>query len=220
MTGNPRAAAGEAGFTLVETLASLTLLGLLGLLLVMGAQTARLRLARIDQGGQGEAIETAQTTLRARIERSFPLTTLLTPTAIIDFDGRFDQVAFIAPAPQAQGPGALYHYQLHLAPNGDLVLESISEMALDASPAQNRLVLMRGVSSLDLAYFGPAGPHGAGQWQNSWEQQSILPQLVRVRLGFGPRDPRQWPDLIIHPAATLDSSCAIDVNTGHCRGRL
>jgi hypothetical protein len=32
-------------------------------------------------------------------------------------------------------------------------------------------------------------------------------------------DPRVWPELIVHPAATVDSLCVIDAATGDCRGR-
>jgi hypothetical protein len=214
-----RPAGGDDGFTLVDTLASLTLLAMLSLLLVMGAQAGRLRLARIDQAGQGETIEAAQTLLRARIERSFPLTTLLTPEAVIDFNGQYNEMAFTAPAPQSRAPDALYHYRLALGANGDLTLDSSSDLAGDAGQAQDHLVLLRRVASLDIAYFGPPGPGGAGQWVNHWDQQPNLPRLVRVRLDFAPEDRRQWPDLIVRPASTLDSACAIDPHTSHCRGR-
>jgi general secretion pathway protein J len=142
----------------------------------------------------------------------------MTPSAVIDFTGQYDQVAFTAPAPDSQGPDALHHYQLYLAPNGDLTLESISDLALDQSQGGDKLVLLHGVTNLDLAYFAAAGS-GPAQWLSHWEQRATLPRLVRIRLGFAPRDRRQWPDLIIRPAATLDSACAIDANTGRCRGR-
>jgi len=206
------------GYTLVESLASLSLLGLVSLLLVAGLQAAHVRLAHLDRTDAGE-IEAAQDMLRARLEEARPLTTLETQSAMIDFDGRADEIDFSAPPPQSHGPDAPYHYRLHLSGGGDLRLDAGSDLELNQSRPVSSVVLLRGVSSLDVAYFGPDPMTKSAAWLGHWQQQPVLPRLVRVRLGFPPQDRRSWPTLLIRPAATIDSTCVIDANTGDCQGR-
>ncbi|HZZ90154.1 MAG TPA: hypothetical protein VFE13_17630 [Caulobacteraceae bacterium] len=206
------------GYTLVESLASLTLLGLVSLLLVVGLQAAHVRLARLDRADVGE-IEAAQDMLRARLEQATPRTVLDTGTAQIDFDGRNDQLDFTAPPPQAHGPDAPYHYRLYLSGGGDLKLDAASDVALDQTKPASSVVLVHGVGSLDVAYFGADTQGASPGWTSHWQQQPLLPRLVRVRLAFPAQDPRTWPTLLIRPAATIDSACIIDFNSGACQGR-
>lgn len=209
----------EAGFTLVETLASLTILALLSVMLAAGIQYARLRLSR----GQGDAatagVEAAQSLLRGRIERVFPYAPNNTGFATIDFTGEADHLAFDGPPPDAAAPDALQHYGLGLTPGGVLQLSMVSDLANDPTAAARPVPLLTGVASLDVAYFGVLAPDNQPQWRPRWRQQAALPRLVRIRVGFPPGDRRVWPDLVVAPAATLDSLCQIEFNTGRCRGR-
>jgi hypothetical protein len=209
----------DEGYTLVEALASLTLLGLASLLLVSGLQTASLRLSRPNPSQNAMSVEAAQEMLRSRIEMTAPVTVLDTATAQIDFDGRSDELDFSAPPPQSHGPDALYHYRLYVAGNGDLRLDASSDLTLDPSKSISEVVLMHDVATLDLAYFGSSGPPGAPTWSSHWQQAPAPPQLVRIRIAFTGSGRRRWPTLIVHPAATLDSGCVIDSSSGTCQGR-
>lgn len=209
----------SAGFTLVETLASLSILALLSLLIVSGAQFARLRLMRMDQGSNLESVQMAQDMLRARLVRSFPLAHPFAATSWVALDGAPDRLNFVAPPADAAAPDAVRHYTVWLSPNGDLTLSWVSDLALDPDHQAEKVVLLRHVSSIDLAYFGAARPDGALRWRERWSRQPVLPLLVRLRVTFPPGDPRLWPELLANPAATVDSSCTIDPNTGRCRGR-
>jgi general secretion pathway protein J len=210
----------QAGYTLVETLVSLSILALLALLITSGAQFARLQLARGgDDAGRGRAIQAAQGFLRARLQRAFAYgKTVLTGSPTVDFDGQPDHIRFYASPPDARAPDALQQYDLEVAPGGVLRLRMISDLANDPSAAQ-ATPLLAGVAGVDIAYFGAAAPDGRPQWRARWEQQPNLPRLVRLRVRFAPGDRRFWPDLIVSPAATLDSLCEIETNTGSCRGR-
>jgi general secretion pathway protein J len=119
----------------------------------------------------------------------------------------------------AQGPDAPYHYRLYLSGGGDLRLDASSDLTLDQTKPVSRVVLVRGVGSLDVAYFGPDVQTAGATWASHWQQQPAPPQLVRIRLGFPPKDRRQWPTLLIRPGATIDSACVVDPNTGACQGR-
>ncbi len=208
----------SAGFTLVETLASLAVLAMLSLMLVLGAQFGRRTLMRAE-GGQGAAIEAAQTLLRSRLQRAFPYAHPNSGFPTVDFDGAADRIQFYAPPPDSVGPDALQHFALSLTPGGDLRLSMVSDLANDPAQPARMIPLLSGVASVELSYFGLAAPETQPRWRAVWRQQANLPRLVRVRVGFPPGDRRVWPDLIIAPAATLDSLCQIEVNTGQCRGR-
>jgi general secretion pathway protein J len=214
-----RARRGSAGFTLVETLASLTLLALLAVMLEAGLQFSRLKLARISGASAGQAIEAAQGALRERLTRSFPSAQFVTASPYVEFDGEPDHLDFKAPPPDAEAPNAVRHYDLGLAANGDLVLSSVSDLAADADAQREQSVLVRGATGLHLDYFGAAAPENQLSWRDTWRQQSTLPQLVRVRVEFAPGDQRVWPDMVVNVAATLDALCVIDPGTGGCKGR-
>ena len=52
--------------------------------------------------------------------------------------------------------------------------------------------LVGNVERLDLAYWGPSSSGQEAGWQTQWEGPAI-PELIRVRLGFGEKDRRRFP---------------------------
>jgi general secretion pathway protein J len=209
----------SAGFTLVEALASLAILALVSLMLVAGTGFARTRLTRLQAADDGEIVETAQDLLRARLARAFPYARAYTGTPRVEFDGQPDRLTFYGPPPDADAPDALQHYALGVTTAGVLQLTRVSELADEPAASTKALPLLRGVTGLAIDYFGAAPPDNQPRWRPRWEQLDTLPRLVRLRVGFAPGDRRVWPDLIVAPAATLDSLCEIEASTGACRGR-
>ena len=208
----------SAGFALVQLLASLVILGMLSLLLVQGVSTGR----RVWQGLDGaasaaEAVQTAQADLRDSIERAYPATRYDYGSPYVDFQGAAGALNFIAPPTDLGRPSALRRYSLAVTASGDLVLGSVSDVAADVGARTETRVLLHGVQQLDIAYFGPGKPDFMPRWRTSWTYESLLPQVVRVRLSLPPGDRRQWPDLMIRPQATVDSDCVLYM--GKCRGR-
>jgi general secretion pathway protein J len=217
----------DQGFTLVETLASLVVLGLLSLMILAGLGGRYAAFARTDrQTAADETVEAVQALLRDRLAHAWPATVYNVVPPGPDFAGAADQVTFLAPPPLQKSPGALRRYQLSLQTGGELVLQSRSDLALDRDHWADRQVIMSGVQSLDLAYFGAAlkgngGSGGAGPpaWRPDWREQALMPSLVRVRIAFPEADRRRWPDLMIHPMADIDASCVLNLQTSRCRGR-
>jgi general secretion pathway protein J len=209
-------AADDAGFTLVEMLVAVTLLGLAGAMIVEGLAVGQ-HLWRTETvlATQGEAVEAAQTLLRDRIERLRPITRFQEGKPHADLDGEADTFDFLALAPDAERPASLRRYDLSMSDDGDLVLDAAPWRGGD----ERRQVLLHHVESLELAYFGATREDPQPQWRPSWSGQTEPPRLVRVRLTFGDADRRVWPDLIVQPAATADSACEVDADTGACRGR-
>jgi general secretion pathway protein J len=211
---------GAAGFALVEALASLVIVGLISLMLMQGVGVGRRVWQRIDsRTAAGEAIDGAQTALRDRIEQIYPATLYDRNPPYVDFDGAADSLVLLASPSKATRPAPLQRYSLALTAAGDLVLSSISDVAVNGAPVSDQ-VLVSGVRALDLAYFGAADPDQTRRWRPSWRFQPTPPELVRVRVAFDARDARRWPDLIIRPRATIDSACILSPLSGRCKGRM
>jgi len=210
----------ERGIALVETLASLVVVSMIALMIVEGVGTGRRVWERIDaRQANAEVIESAQQMLRDRLQVTYPRTLYDEDPPTVDFQGARDTVVFIANPPGAGRPAPLRRYSLGLDTAGELVLASVSDVDPKLASTAARQVLVTGVRALDIAYFGPGAPDHARRWRTVWRNQPLPPELVRIRLVFEPGDPRVWPELIVHPRATIDTACSISINTHLCRGR-
>lgn len=210
----------SAGYALVEMLAALIIIGMTSAMMVGGLGNSRRVWDHIDAANtMGDAIAGAQSLLRDRIERVFPATRYDKIPSYADFAGAADKMMFLAPPRDIGAPSALRRYQLAVAANGDLVLSSISDVAADQNAVPENLVLLHHVQGLDMAYYGVAPPDNRPGWRFTWELRPAAPQLIRIRVQFGPQDPRVWPELLIKPYAVVDSMCVLMVTTKSCRGR-
>ena len=220
MTGSQRMASPTGGFALVEALASLVIVAMIAFMLIAGLTTGRRVWDRIDtREARGDELESAQATLRDRIEQAFPLTMPQTNPPNVAFRGGAQTLDFLANPPEAARPAPLQRYRLSLDIGGNVVLSSVGDVAPKPGGA-DRQVLARGVRRLDISYFGVVAPNAPARWSPTWANQTVLPDIVRVRIAFDPNDPRWWPDLLVHPRATVDSLCLLNLSTHHCKGRL
>ncbi|MGI8841976.1 MAG: PulJ/GspJ family protein [Caulobacteraceae bacterium] len=221
MGGKPAAGgSGSGGFALIEALASLVIVGLLAVMLIQGVSTGRRVWQRLDtRAAAFEAVEGAQTALRGRLEQIYPATIFNGGEAQVDVNGGPESLAFLAPPAEALRPAPLRRFRLDLTDGQDLVLSSVSDVALAGEQGVARQVLLTGVRQLDIAYYGTQAPDTASGWRATWAAQPALPELIRVRIAFEPGDPRWWPDLIVRPRTTVDAQCILSPATGHCRGR-
>jgi general secretion pathway protein J len=206
----------EAGFALIEALASLVLVGLISVLLIDGVGAGTRVWERLDaRAAGGESVDSAQSLLRDRVERLYPAARYDEPRAYVDFGGSGGQLAFLAPPPQAAGPAPLRRYQLGLTSSGDLVLDA--EPQIGSSGARSEIVLLRGVRVLAIDYFGAAPADPVRRWRSDWNHRARPPEVVRVRVAFAAGDRRQWPDLIMRPGASVGADCSYNPAGGGCR---
>ena len=215
----------QNGFTLIELLVSLALLGLTAAMLMAGLGSVRLVAERAQQqNATGESIVTAQTILRNRIENIVASTRFDTVNPIVDLRGSNNIVSFFAPAAPADRPSSVARYRLLRSAPGDVVLYAVSDLSDSVNayaPGQTGwtpTVLLTGVASLEMGYFGAAPPDNQRRWREQWIERQQPPELIRIRIGFKPGDGRKWPDLIVRPASTVNSACRIDSFTGRCIG--
>lgn len=210
----------EGGYALVEMLATLIIVGMTTALMASGLGASRRVWDHVDAANNmGDIVAGAQLVLRERVERLFPATRYDKIPSYADFDGVADRLVFLAPPRDVGAPSGLQRYQLAVAPNGDLVLYGISDLAADPKATPESLVLLHHVQGLDIAYFGAAPPDNRPGWRFAWEQRPTPPQLIRIRVQFAPQDPRVWPELIVKPFAMVDSMCVLMISTKKCRGR-
>jgi general secretion pathway protein J len=210
----------RCGYTLIELLVVLGVLSLVAVLLLSGLSGKGDAWVRMDRAtSRGEAVEAAYGLLRTRLQQAVPATRYDMRPAGPDFDGEAARLTFLAPPADRQGPGALRRYRLLLDAGGDLVLEVVSDVAVDPTRPERRDVLLRGVGALDISYFGQVEPDPNPHWRSNWRQRPRMPSLVRIRIE--PADPkeRRWPDLVVHPLADIDTECVLVAQTGGCRSR-
>jgi general secretion pathway protein J len=216
MTGRREQRPAELGFTLLELLVAVMLLGLL-----MAALFGGLRLgARVWETGEtrldaNARIQIIQEFIRQRLAEALPSATVH-PEAGGDaepaFRGGPESVRFAALMPEHLGGGfALMDLALsesgHADGTKDLVL---SWRPLEpggqpkAPPAEpERRIIVEGIESMDVAYFGAPDRRAPPEWWPLWQQQPELPRLVRLNIRFPPSDGRDWPDLIVRPMVDL-----------------
>jgi type II secretory pathway pseudopilin PulG len=211
---------GEAGFSLVESLASLLVVGMIGLMLISGITTGRRVWERMDARAAGsEQLETAQIALRDRVEQAFPLSRYDTVPTTSTFDGGPREMTFLANPSDAGRPAPLRRYTLWATTKGALVLSSISDVGPPEGAVVDNQVLLTGIRGVDIRYYGRVAQDGRGLWRGEWRNEPKLPDIVRIHVDLMPSDRRWWPDLMIRPRATIDSGCLLDRITHHCKGR-
>lgn len=214
----------EAGFTLVELLVSLVLLTMTALLLLATMTTGhgleRRSAARMTAA---ESVAAAHLVLRDRIETILPDVSIVPGGSVVDVTGDERSFSFTAPPAAAVQPAPPQRFRLLLTRAGEMVLFSIDPLSTRADPdalsvaGWQRTPLLGNVVRLDIAYFGAAPPDNQRRWRPGWRSRPALPELVRIRVGFAPGDPRIWPDLIIRPTVTINSACQADRTARQCR---
>ena len=206
------------GFALIELIASLVILSMISVLMISGVVTGRRVWERLDaNNAMGESIAGAQTVLHQRLERTYPATRYDSNPPYSDFDGAASTITFLAEPRASVRPAALMRYEVALS-GDDLALIGTNDVASDPKTPTESQILLHGVQSVDMEYYGP-GPDGTPGWQLRWKEQQSPPQLIRIRVQFAAGDGRQWPDLLIKPAANIDTLCVLNAQTGKCRGR-
>ncbi len=213
------------GFTLIELLVSLTLLALIGAMLDASTLLVRRMALRVDtQAATNQTIVTAQTIVRDRIESLVPSARFDLDRPTVDIAGEPATLTFLAPALPAARPTTVGRYRLLRTASGQVVLYESPDLSSRVNPRAagevgwTPTILLTGVRHLEIDYYGSRRGEIEQRWHSDWTEQQLPPELVRIRLDFARGDRRQWPDLIVRPAATINSACRLDPFSGKCAG--
>jgi len=193
----------QSGFTLLAILVALVVLGFLMVELTQGV-----RAGLTMWGAQTRRVgETADLDAGARVLRRL-LSGISLPSAggslgassTEKFEALPESLTFVGDLPTGFGTTRRADITLDLH-EGRLVLRWTPrrhELSIAPPTQPIETELIRGVERFDLAYWGSPSPGEPAGWQSRWDRRDI-PELIRVRLGFGKGDRRRWPDLIAAP---------------------
>lgn len=203
-----RSARGAGGFTLMEVLMAIVLLALL-LSLAYGA--FRTTAASVSRGealiDRTERMRVAQQFLRRQISFSMPMMFERVDLGGIDnkvFEGDSSRMRFVAPMPGYLARGGAHVQTLTLSSGSDgLSLEfehamlNGFELDMPRSDARPPVVLMQGASDAGFQYRGMDEEGELGEWQDSWEDSTRLPLMVRFNMEWPEKAQMRWPPLEI-----------------------
>jgi general secretion pathway protein J len=198
---------GEAGFTLVEVLVSLTLLALLSTMLLGGFQFGARSWERVTTvSEERDRVYATHSFLRQS------LGTVALPSGLVrqagattlPVAGTDSVLGFVAPWRAGPVVSGLYLFRLWHddGEGGQLMLSwrqvSGTETAGNNEGASGERVLLDGVAGMKLAYFGTLPEAPQGIWSDRWDTRSGRLLLLSLEIEFV--DPRRtWPPLIIAP---------------------
>lgn len=196
MTGPRRE---PAGFTLLELLIALALLALLTTILLAGLRfeirAEDRQSARLDRSSK---IPVVYGFLRAHLSNARPILPVNSTGTTIVFDGRSADVTFVDAAPQGAQGGGLYVFTVNFATGQLRARWRPFEGTLPISEeGAGDTVLLDGIATANLQYFGAAGPTSRPVWQDQWRDASYLPLLIRFELTF--IDGEHVPALVVAP---------------------
>lgn len=200
-TATRRKTCGEAGFSLIELLVSLTLLAMILTLLPGAFRTGKRGWETTGELEQRAAADASIDFLRHRLAETLPLFDRdESGRARLAFSGTSQDVTFIAPSPSGPVGGGIYRFGLGISPAGTSASALVVRMipfrhqdTVPASPAAGH-VLVPDIAALRLRYFGEqAEGEGAG-WSGEWRRPDRLPDLIELQgdplerggLGLGP----------------------------------
>lgn len=201
----------DAGFTLIETLVSIMLLALVvaflpGLLqLGTRALQSRTELDAISAAGPArqfiaQQLSGATAVLQRRSGGRLQLA----------FEGRRDELGFVAPASLGARQTGMQDYRIALVTSRDgdgtpqrALAVAVRPFTLQGDTPATSSVLLRNVTKLSFRYFGrrsseDGAPWYDARWYDEWSGESALPQLVEMQLGFlGPHPAAGRPLVVV-----------------------
>lgn len=201
-----RSAVREGGFTLLELLVAITLFSMLAVMMYGGvsfgvrAWEISAQIER-ESGGVGA--------VQALLRRAVSQTTLVfyrdprqkTQKTRVAFAGGRDKLVIVGPMSQFVGLGGRYRIGFNTVGAGrnrDLVIIweafRVGDPNFSFTSKAETEVLLRGIESVQISYFGREKNSTKSRWMEEWQQTQRLPSMVRVNIVFPPGDPRVWPE--------------------------
>ncbi len=209
----------QRGFSLLEVIISITLLSVALSLLLGGFRfTSRALEAGERASAEIASIQTTHRVFGRMVERLFPASLKQEDEhqyAFIGSPTRLRFSAFLPPYPSSGGLHTVefsieegekqWYIFLNIAPFDP---QAFAESEL---PEEQRALLLETLHKPLFLYLGDAED---GAWQEQWEDDGLLPKLIKIEFK-GEATP--WPELVKGIPVNADISCAFPDFGGHCR---
>lgn len=217
----------QAGFTLVEVILAMVLVGSILLLTYSGLSFALRSWDAGDANGRRTAERRlGENFLRRELSEMFPMRWKDPMQVKMAFEGGQSRLRFVSARAPGLQLGGLSLVGIELEDNRekrtrDLVMlrampddEAVSFGPLDRG---ERHVLLAGVERVDFAYFGSENEFTEPRWNDSWEYDGRLPEMVRMRVRAA--DGSQLPDMVVRLALGAEAGCLENSFQRLCRPR-
>ena len=196
----------QRGFTLIEIMIALLLLALIMTSLFGGLYTAN----KHWQIGQekintNEEIRLADRVIRQYVASAMPIVKISNTERQLLFDGKVNSLSFVAQLPAHRGGGGFYLVTLATQTNQKskelgLYYRSIYQAdngnRLRPDQQGNYVTLIDNIDSVIFSYYGHEDINEDAVWQDSWNSNNRLPEMVRIEL-ISTDENKLWPVLDI-----------------------
>jgi len=184
------------GFTLVELILSLVLFSFISLALVAAMSTIgktwERSTERLDASSDLRIVSDFLRRMVGQPMQVFPRGAIETDGNPY-FDGSEDSLVFVGNFSGHQGPGGIHWLRIRRE-SRDLLLEILpwqeDPEAVPQWSNAERLVLLDGLETFDLAYLSP---EGEDDWRSRWSDAEAYPQAIRLSMKV---NDRHWPEQV------------------------
>jgi general secretion pathway protein J len=176
------------GFTLLELLLAISLMALIVSTIMGGVGIGRRAWETSHASEALDEVETATRGVASLLARSFaPASEARTSSAPqVIFEGTQQGCRFVALSDGGAQWGGLLLVEI-VGEGTDLAVWTgvyrRQEAAGSGRAGMRRTVLLKGVASFELAFFGPSREAKGLGWSRGWSAADSLPQLVSIRIG-------------------------------------
>ena len=185
-----RSGGAEAGFSLLELLVSLAIVSLLIVAMPSTLQLGRRVMQTSATLSSRDADAVVASFLQATISRALALRIQSSDGSTkIAFNGSANSLSLVASSPDGPTGVGLFHFELAVSPDDRSLLlwrwspyRPVAASAIEANLVREERVLMRGVTTFALRYFGRQVPTDVMSWTEDWSSAINLPALVELRI--------------------------------------
>lgn len=216
-----------AGFTLIEIVVAMVILGALMMLLWSGLTFSMRSWDAGDRVGRVAADRRiGEAFLRRELGELFPMRFRDPTRVLVAFEGAHDHLRFVSARPAGVSMGGLALVSLEVAGDArrgerNLVMRRAlpddDAKGFEPLDAAEPSVLIAGVDSIDLEYFGAESDFSDPRWRDDWKPPERIPQLVRMHVKMV--DGTALPEMTMRLMLGEEAGCLDNTFQRFCRPR-